>query len=212
MHLGGYTSHMIHTVNIGDSREALQHALQLPGQVLLLQEHRHLGPALPALHGLARQAGCHGIWDPATTHKQCGRSGGTTVLVRIPLQIHRGDTVDRCTVAIVPWTRTTRLHVVSVYGINRSSPDFHSSNTRLQADLQTYLSGLGTVPWVIGGDWNFEPPDLPSFWQRPHLVVAPSGPTQKFGRTLDWFLTGLTVPGTYHNTHSIPGTDHVAVP
>ena len=40
---------------------------------------------------------------------------GAAILVRIPLQIHRGDPSSRCTTAIVPWTRTTRLHLVSVY-------------------------------------------------------------------------------------------------
>ena len=62
-----------------------------------------------------------------------------------------------------------------MYGVNRSMTDYHTGNARLQADLQTYLAGLGNVPWAIGGDWNFEPLDLPSFWQRPHAVVAPLG-------------------------------------
>ena len=132
-------------------------------------------------------------------------------MVRIPLQIHRGDPVARCTVAIVPWTRITRLHLVSVYGVNRSSPDFHTGNSRLHAELQTYLAGLGNVPWVLGGDWNIEPAELPSLWQRNHVLRAPSGPTHKSGRVLDWFLSGLTVPSTFHNTQIIPGTDHVAV-
>ena len=143
--------------------------------------------------------------------KHAGRSGGTAVLVRTPLQIHRGDPVARCTVAIVPWTRTTRLHLVSVYGVNRSSPDFHTGNSRLQAVLQIYLAGLRNFPWVLGGDWNIELAELPAFWQRRHILRAPPGPTQKFGRVLDWFLTGPTVPSTLHNTQIIPGTDHVAV-
>ena len=132
-------------------------------------------------------------------------------MVRTPLQIHRGDPVPRCTVAIVPWTRTMRLHLVSVHGVNHSSPDLHTGNARLQADLQLYLAGLGNVPWVLGRDWNIEPCEFPAFWQRSHVLRAPPGPTQKFGRVLDWFLTGPTVPSTYHNTQIVPGTDHVAV-
>ena len=208
--MGGHTSHLIHTINLGGSREALQHALQLPGQVLLLQEHRHSGPALPALQGLARQAGWHGIWVAATTHKHCGRSGGMSVLVRIPLQVHRGAELAKCTAAIVPWSRTARLHVLSVYGYTRSNPEYQCGSSRLQADVQTYIAGLGNVPWLIGGDWNFEHPDIPSFWSRPHLVVPPLAPTQKFGRILVWFMTGRTVPSVFHTTQLIPGTAYVA--
>ena len=131
--------------------------------------------------------------------------------MRIPLQIHRGIKIPRCTVATVPWTRKTRLHLVSVYGINRGHPDFQTGNARLHADLQDHLAGLGQVPWLIGGDWNIEPDDLAAFWLRSHGVHRPPGPTQKFGRTLDWFRGGPQVPCHFHSTHIIPGTDHVAV-
>ena len=148
---------------------------------------------------------------PQPPTSSVGVVGGTAILVRIPLQIHRGTFLPRCTVAIVPWTRTTRLHVLSLYGHNRSSPDYQTGDTRRLAEVQTYLAGLGSVPWLIGGDWNIEPPDIRSFWHRPHLVVAPAVTTQKFGRILDWFVTGRTIPSVFHNTQVIPGTDHVAV-
>ena len=148
-------------------------ALQRPDQVHFLQEQRHLGPALHASQGLARAAGWHGVRDAAVTPRTCGRSGGTAVLFRLPLPTHRGDPVARCSVAIAPWTRTTRLHLMSVYGINRPHPDYQTDSIRLQADLQTHLASIGHVPWVLGGDWHMEPSEHPFFWQRPHLLRAP---------------------------------------
>jgi len=109
--LGGHLVQHIWSVNVGGSREALLHSFGLEGDILLLQEH-----CLPptAIHGaqcLAAQQGWHGLWDAAEVTKQGGRSGGTAVLVRKPLLIYKGKDIPKATSAIVPWTRTTCLHV-----------------------------------------------------------------------------------------------------
>jgi hypothetical protein len=160
--LGGLTPHLITTINVGGSRTALLHALHQPGMVLLLQEHRQLGPGLQGLQFLARQEGWHGLWDPATTSGDQGRSGGTAVLVRRPLQIHRGQQLDRCTHASIPWTRTQRLHLVSVYGPPSTDPQRDLIRTRLYHQLQELLAVVGRVPWLFGGDWNVSPTDFSS--------------------------------------------------
>ena len=160
--LGGVTPHLITTLNVGGSRTALLHALHQPGMILLIQEHRHLGPGLQGLQLMARQAGWHGLWDPALSNGDQGRSGGTAVLIRRPLQIHRGTTLDRCTHGIVPWTRTQRLHLFSVYGPPCTAPQADETRRCLLDQLQETLAGIGGVPWLIGGDWNITPPGFPS--------------------------------------------------
>jgi len=154
--LGGLTPHLVTTLNVGGSRTAIVHALHQPGMILLLQEHRHLGPGLQGLQLLARQAGWHGLWDPAVTSGDQGRSGGTAVLIRRPMQIHRGSTLDRCTHATVPWTRTQRLRIVSVCGPPaRIHMRLKSGHTCTHSSRSSWLAsgasrgssaGIGTPP------------------------------------------------------------------
>ena len=140
--------------------------------ILLIQEYRHLGPGLQGLQLMARQAGWHGLWDSAWSSGDQGRSGGTAVLIRLPLQIHRGSTMDRCTHAIVPWTRTQRLHLFSVYGPPGTLPQADEVRRRLLDQLQETLAGIGGVPWLIGGDWNITPPGF----SCPMAQALPRGP------------------------------------
>ena len=146
--------HHIATVSLGGSQEALNNALEMEVNVLLVQEHRLLGPEIPGAQAMAAQAGWNGIWDQAQRTLARGRSGGTAVLVRAPVQIHRGAKLSRATAAIVPWTRKNHIHVITVYGAHSTHPDKDKENTRMCEDIQEYLAVLGRVPWIIGGDWN----------------------------------------------------------
>ena len=209
--LGGLTPHLITSVNVGGSRAAIIHALQQPGMVLLLQEHRQLGTGIPSLQLLARHAGLHGIWDPAVTQGDQGRSGGTAVLVRLPLQIHRGTTLSRATHVIVPWTRTQRIHLVSVYGPPGTDPQGDHIRLQLYEQLQELLASIGRVPWLMGGDWNVTPAEFTSQWHRPCQVAHTGGPTHKHGRNLDWFAHSALLAPYRPKAHIMPFTDHVAV-
>ena len=108
-----------------------------------------------------------------------------------------------------------------MYGTQRQHPDASARNTALIKAIQEHLSGLGRVPWVVGGDWNMTPEDVQLQSLRGGHFHIPQGPTRTFGRTLDWFLTSTlflpTVPiigdlsGSDHFpvTLTIPGTCHV---
>lgn len=54
-HLGATHAHLIMTLNVGGSREALINAMETYSRVLLIQEHRVAGPGLPGL--LCEKAG-----------------------------------------------------------------------------------------------------------------------------------------------------------
>lgn len=103
-HLGSAHSHLVMTLNVGGSREALINAMDTEARVLLIQEQKIASPGLPGIQGLAMGKGWHRVWDAAKANGN-GRSGGTAVLVRRPGQIVRGGRIDRGTVAIVSWTR-----------------------------------------------------------------------------------------------------------
>ena len=209
--LSGKHSHIVVTLNIGGSREALCNALLLPHPIILIQEHRTLGASIPGLQNLVAAFGWHGVWDPATTDHKHGRSGGTAILVRKPLAIFRREAPNRCTAATVQWTRKTALHLLSVYGTHHTHLGAEEQNAQLLDSLQSYLAGLGRVPWIIGGDWNLEPQEVRPTWGRGGTYHTPQVPTQTFGKIIDWFLTSPILQPTVPDTQCLPGTDHAAV-
>ena len=62
-----------------------------------------------------------------------------------------------------------------------------------------------------GGDWNMTPEDVQLQWLRTAHFHIPQGPTQTFGRTLDWFLTSTLFSPTIPTIGDLPGTDHFPV-
>ena len=95
---------------------------------------------------MAAKAGWHGVWDEATKTFAKGRSGGTAVLARQPLTIHRGPRIKRATLAAVAWTRRTHIHVGSTYGAHVGHPSREEDNHRLYSELQSHLATIGRVP------------------------------------------------------------------
>lgn len=163
-HMGGGQHLKVVTKNIGGSRDALMEALDMDAHVLLVQEHRVDGAGLPSAQAAAMGASWHGVWGPATASSIC-RSGGTAVLVRRPTQIVRGGRMHKGTVAVICWTRRSRLHVASVY--NAQSTDEQAEETsKIVQDWQDYLAGLGSVPWILGGIGT---------WSRTHWIRIGSG-------------------------------------
>ena len=174
--LGGKREATVLTINVGGSREALGNAFQAKAHILLIQEHRLTGPDIPGMQGLAAMAGWHGVWDEAVKTFAKGRSGGTAVLVRKPLIIHRGPKVHRGTLAAVAWTRRNYLHVGSVYGAHQGHPARAEENHKLFTELQEHLAAIGRVPWVIGGDWNMEPQEFHQGWAKGGTITHTGGP------------------------------------
>ena len=156
-HLGGNLDHTILSLNVGGSRDAIELAFQSNCDVILLQEHRLLGPELEGIQNLGNKYRWHGVWDSAHKTKARGRSGGTAVLVRKPCIIMKGEPLSRGTHAVIAWTRTTRIHLISCYGADSTQVDADTTNARMVEQFQRLLRELGHVPWVIGGDWNWTP-------------------------------------------------------
>eukprot|EP00972_Heterocapsa_arctica_P029227 4298400-Heterocapsa_arctica.AAC.1 len=55
------------------------------------------------------------------------------------------------------------MHIVSVYGFDTGQKDtqgqsyYERGNITIRDILGRYISQLGRVPWLIGGDWNMAP-------------------------------------------------------
>ena len=199
------------TVNVGGSKEALANALQADAHILLLQEHRLLGADIPGAQALASKVGWHGVWDEATKTFAKGRSGGTAVLARQPLTIHRGPRVKRATLAAVAWTRRTYIHVGSIYGAHAGHPSREEENHRLNSDLQSHLAAIGRVPWIFGGDWNMDPSLFHLGWAKGGIITHLDSPTHRLGGNLDWYLHSFWLRTGRATGHVIAGTDHTGV-
>ena len=57
-------------------------------------------------------------------------------------------------------------HILCLYGQNRTAADSVAINHRLCDQIQTFLAGLGAVPWIVGGDWNLDPQERRAYFQR----------------------------------------------
>lgn len=104
----------------------------------------------------ASKHGWRGVWGPALKGRGGRRSGGTAVLVRQIVRMHRRTCTHRSTSAVVCWTRMTRMHFFSVYGPRAQHDDVEGEQRRLLGSLQENVAVLGRTPWVIGGDWSVQ--------------------------------------------------------
>eukprot|EP00971_Amphidinium_carterae_P305385 6068831-Amphidinium_carterae.1 len=88
------------------------------------------------------------------------------------------------------------IHVFNVYGYDVSYPDACEMNRSILDEMLPHVHALRDHPYVIGGDWNFEPDEFPIPLATEDTVVRPPSdnlPTSPFtdgdqGRKLDWFL------------------------
>lgn len=88
----GTSSHgdimLVSRKSVRGSREALILAMETEAEILLVQEHRIAGPGLPGVQGLSVGKWWHGVRVAAVANSN-GRSAGTAVLVRRPVQVMR---------------------------------------------------------------------------------------------------------------------------
>eukprot|EP00972_Heterocapsa_arctica_P005687 839145-Heterocapsa_arctica.AAC.1 len=55
------------------------------------------------------------------------------------------------------------MHIFSIYGFdigqtNKQGQHYHErGNSTIRDRLGIYITQLGRVPWIIGGDWNMIP-------------------------------------------------------
>eukprot|EP00971_Amphidinium_carterae_P317819 6318007-Amphidinium_carterae.1 len=112
------------------------------------------------------------------------------------------------------------LHIFNVYGYDESYPDSCEWNRSILDELLPHVHSLRDHPYVIGGDWNFEPDEFPIPLARGDTVVRPPSanlPTSPYtkgetGRQINWFLISPHMrdsAGAEYRLESQP--DHYAV-
>lgn len=72
----------------------------------------------------------------------------------------------RGTVALVRWTRRSRLHIGSVLDAQASDPGQVGATEQAFGERQESLAGLWSVLWVLGGEWSLEPQEVTDHWCR----------------------------------------------
>eukprot|EP00971_Amphidinium_carterae_P344868 6485529-Amphidinium_carterae.2 len=65
------------------------------------------------------------------------------------------------------------LHIFNVYGYDVSYPDSRELNRSILDEMLPHAHALRDHPYVIGGDWNFEPDEFPILFARGDAVVSP---------------------------------------
>jgi len=179
------------TVNVGGAREAIHWSAMQEVDILLIQEHRLLGPQAATWKARLRGWGWGSVWSPAVRTQRGGISGGVAVAARGMLLIGpTGRTSERIVTGHVALTRTRRLRVTSLYLADSTCPNAHGTNFGIAQTLEEELRGEGRVPFVVGGDWNCEPSTGRCWWGGPGRLVAPLEATTRFHKTFDWFVVG----------------------
>ena len=75
----------------------------------------------------------------------------------------KGSYDHRMVAAIVPYTRKAAVHILNVYGWDRTYVD-DALNAELQNRVQQEIQRIGRAPYVIGGDWNQTPEEVGATW------------------------------------------------
>ncbi len=174
------------------------------GHVLCVQEHKVLEEDVVFEKRRALARGWKSLWSPAMPSGTAANmpSGGTAVLVRSHVGVAvppGGDVVVRGQVAAAMIETCMGWMVVySVYG--RCGRELEGENWEMCKSIACHAIGHG-LPWVAGGDWNFEPAALrASGWLRrmgadvlaaPVVATTHSGPKQ--GRYIDYLVAARAV-------------------
>lgn len=72
---------------------------------------------------------------------------------------------------MVSWTWRNQFYIGSVYNAQASDPGQAEATAQLLGERQAYLAGFGSVPWILGGDWNLEPDEVTDHWYRSEAAL-----------------------------------------
>ena len=177
--------------------------------ILLIQEHWKLKDEIKSWESLAFRKGWQGIWEPAKqTEKNqdgvTGRSGGVAVLTwngRLMMK-NKFESDYRALGVTIGWGRSKTLHIFSIYGYDTGQKDaqgqnyYERGNRTIRDRLGSYITQLGRVPWIIGGDWNMKPGVCTiESMKNAAAYLDPIDSTCHTGNTIDWFMVsgGLAI-------------------
>eukprot|EP00971_Amphidinium_carterae_P077100 1522933-Amphidinium_carterae.1 len=195
-------------------------------EVILVQEtFLTVGSVAKAAYE-AKACEYHSFFVPAHKPQRGRPQGGLAVLSRVAVPAvvpHSGVHYSKgrwmhVIVHLEVGGRT--LHVFNVYGYDESYPDSCEWNRSILDEMLPHVHSLRDHPYVIGGDWNFEPDEFPIPLARGDTVVRPPSdnlPTSPYtkgelGRQMDWFLISPHMrdsAGAEYRLESKP--DHYAV-
>eukprot|EP00972_Heterocapsa_arctica_P022557 3318582-Heterocapsa_arctica.AAC.1 len=125
---------------------------------MLMQEHWRLKEDVKRWESIAAKKGWQVVWEPAmiTAKDKDGITG------RLVLN-NEFEADYRAIGASLGWGRKKSLHIFAIYGYDIGQKDqqgqsYHERGNRSIRDrLGKFISQLGRVPWIIGGDWNMAP-------------------------------------------------------
>eukprot|EP00972_Heterocapsa_arctica_P033120 4871492-Heterocapsa_arctica.AAC.1 len=104
--------------------------------------------------------------------------------------------------ASIGWGRKKTLHIFSIYGFDIGQNDkqgqsyYERGNKPVRDRLGRYITQLGRVPWIIGGDWNMGPGScVIEGMNNSAAYLDPMEATCSTRNTLDWFMVsgGLAI-------------------
>lgn len=124
-----------------------------------------------------------------------------------------GAVIPRATVGVICWTCKSRVHFISAYAPPDTDPEAHDKTQIMFQGLHDYIAEAGGVPCATGEAWNFKRDQLEDRWDtvREAQLADTMGPTQRFGRNLEWCLASKRLPMRAIGTEILAGTDHVGV-
>jgi hypothetical protein len=201
---------IITTINLAGSQFDFDFMLEhCKDHVLIIQEHWRLKDDIHTWESMAYRKGWQGIWEPAKqTEKNndgvTGRSGGVAVLTWNGRLIMKNtfESDYRVLGVSIGWGRKKTLHIFAIYGYDTGQKDkfgqsYHERGNRSIRDrLGRFITQLGRVPWIIGGDWNMAPGTcVIEGMNNAAAYLDPMGATCNTGSTLDWFMVsgGLAI-------------------
>ncbi len=176
----------VEAVNGTGWRALQRRLLATEAQVVLAQETWLTQDALPAASSWAKKRGWQSIWASAVEGPNGGASGGVAVLVRDGIGCHyppEGSHVispGRAVAAVVqaPGHRPTIF--TSCYMHHGKGPN--GDNLDILAAIGKRIKGLSEkFEFVIGGDFNMEPPDVASTGIQDELDAAIMTPSTSRG-------------------------------
>eukprot|EP00972_Heterocapsa_arctica_P032333 4766775-Heterocapsa_arctica.AAC.1 len=104
--------------------------------------------------------------------------------------------------ASIGWGRNATMRIFSIYGFDIGQKDqqgqsyYARGNRSIRDRLGSYITQLGRVPWIIGGDWNMAPGTcIIESMNNLAAHLDPVEATCNTGNTLDWFMVsgGLAI-------------------
>eukprot|EP00972_Heterocapsa_arctica_P103983 15325398-Heterocapsa_arctica.AAC.1 len=128
-----------------------------------------------------------------------GRMGACKTNREKPRRSHRQI---RAIGAAIGWGRSKTLHIFSIYGYDIGQKDaqghnYHERGNRFIRDrLGKYITQLGRVPWIIGGDRNMAPGSCTiEGLKNAATYMDPIDATCNTGNTLYWYMVsgGLAI-------------------